>query len=208
MANAVAGLDAFKEVQTEEVIGEVKTMRVGIIGCGGIAVQHVNAYKRAPGVEIVAACDVIPGKAEKFLKANGIEGAKFNYKDHLEMLADKSLKLDAVSVCTYNRQHVPCAVAALRAGINVLLEKPLCVTMDEAWELYRTEKECGKVLSIGFQPRFNENMKDIKRIVKSGVLGQVYYIQTGGGRRHGIPYRNNIEENIQNMQRQNAIRID
>ena len=144
MANAVAGLDAFKEVQTEEVIGEVKTMRVGIIGCGGIAVQHVNAYKRAPGVEIVAACDVIPGKAEKFLKANGIEGAKFNYKDHLEMLADKSLKLDAVSVCTYNRQHVPCAVAALRAGINVLLEKPVTGNPEELYDIRRFNRAHGR----------------------------------------------------------------
>lgn len=195
MAKSVAGLDAFKEVQAEEVQGEVKLMRVGIIGCGGIANSHIMAYKRAPGVEIVAACDIIPGKAKKFLEKHEVVGAKCDYKDHTEMLADKSLKLDAVSICTYNRQHVPCAVAALKAGVNVLLEKPLCVTMDEAWELYKTEKECGKVLSIGFQPRFNENMKDIKRIVQSGILGNVYYVQTGGGRRHGIPYRNTKEEN-------------
>ncbi len=195
MKNSDAVLDAFKEAKCEEFQGEVRTMRVGIIGCGGIADSHITAYKRALGVEIVAACDLIPGKARTFLSKHGIEGAKCDYKDHTEMLADKDLGLDAVSVCTYNRQHVPCAVAALEAGINVLLEKPLCVTMDEAWELYKTEKKCGKILSIGFQPRFNENMKDIKRIVQSGVLGKIYYIQTGGGRRHGIPYRNTKEEN-------------
>jgi predicted dehydrogenase len=67
--------------------------------------------------------------------------------------------------------------------------------MDEAWELYKVVKETGLVLSVGFQPRFSENMKDIKRIVQSGVLGKIYYIQTGGGRRHGIPFRNSTAEN-------------
>ncbi len=186
MAKSKASLD---------VSGEVKTMRIGIIGCGGIADAHAEAYKRAPGTEVVALCDILPGKAKLFAERHGFTNAKYDYKDHIEMLSDKSLGLDAVSICTYNRQHVPCAVAALKAGVHVLLEKPLCVTMDEAWELYKVEKESGLVLSIGFQPRFNENMKDIKRIVQSGVLGNVYYVQTGGGRRHGIPYRNSTDEN-------------
>jgi len=103
------------------------------------------------------------------------------------MLADKSLKLDCVSICTYNRQHAPCAIHALDAGVNVLLEKPMCVTMEEAEEIIRAEKRSGKVLSIGFQPRFNKNMLRIKQIVESGELGDIYYIQTGGGRRRGIP---------------------
>ena len=103
------------------------------------------------------------------------------------MLADKSLKLDAVSVCTYNRTHAVCAIDSLNAGLNVLLEKPMCVTLDEAVEIVKAEKKSGKVLSIGFQPRLDENMKMIKKIVESGELGKIYYIQTGGGRRRGIP---------------------
>ena len=96
-------------------------------------------------------------------------------------------ELDAVSVCTYNRQHAEPAIYALNAGLHVLLEKPFTVTLDEAVEVMRAEKKSGKVLSIGFQPRLDENMKMIKRIVDSGVLGKIYYIQTGGGRRRGIP---------------------
>jgi predicted dehydrogenase len=69
----------------------------------------------------------------------------------------------------------------------VLLEKPFTVTLDEAVEVMRAEKESGKILSIGFQPRFDENMKMIRKIVQSGELGKVYYVQTGGGRRRGIP---------------------
>ena len=186
-------LDAFKNTTCEaSKINTDKKLRVAIIGCGGIARSHIKTYLRMPDVEVVAGCDLVPGRAAKFMADHDVTGAKTDYKDHLDMLNDKSLKLDCVSVCTYNRQHEPCAKAALERGINVLLEKPLCVTMEEAYDLYRTEKASGKVLSIGFQPRFDESMRDIVRIVKSGVLGKVYYIQTGGGRRRGIPIGNEM----------------
>lgn len=181
-------LDAFKENQDAgPVIDATKKVRVGIIGCGGIAHAHMSAYLKQPDVEFVAGCDLIPGRAEAFFKKFGVEGVKTNYKNHEEMLADKSLKLDAVSICTYNTQHAPCAIAALNAGVNVLLEKPFCVTTEEAVEIMKAEKKSGKVLTIGFQPRFDPNMKKVKQICESGVLGKIYYIQTGGGRRHGIP---------------------
>jgi len=107
------------------------------------------------------------------------------YRSHKELLDNE--ELDAVSVCTYNCTHAECAIYALEKGVHVLLEKPMCVTLDEAVAIVRAEKASGKVLSIGFQPRFDENMKMIKKIVQNGELGDVYYIQTGGGRRRGIP---------------------
>ena len=183
----MADLNAFEKNQDVAVIDTTKKMRVAIIGTGWIADAHIEAYKSQPDVEIVAGCDLIPGKAKAFFEKHGIEGVKTDYKDDVEMLADKSLQLDCVSVCTYNRQHAPCAIHALEAGINVLLEKPMCVTTEEAIEIIKAEKKSGKVLSIGFQPRFNPNMQTIKRIVESGELGDIYYIQTGGGRRRGIP---------------------
>ena len=79
------------------------------------------------------------------------------------------------------------AIYALENGIHVLLEKPFTVTLDEAIAVMKAEKKSGKILSIGFQPRLDENMKMIKKIVESGELGKIYYIQTGGGRRRGIP---------------------
>ena len=179
-------LDRFKDVGVETEIDTNKKVRVGIIGTGWIADAHMVSYLKQPDVEIVAAADLIEGKAEAFCKKHGVE-AKC-YRSHKEMLDDESLKLDAVSVCTYNRTHAECAIYALNKGVNVLLEKPMCVTTEEAVEIMRAEKASGKVLSIGFQPRLDENMKMIKKIVQSGVLGQVYYIQTGGGRRRGIPH--------------------
>ena len=86
----------------------------------------------------MAVADIIPGKAEAFLKKHGVEGVKFDYKSGYEMVNDKSLGLDAVSICTYNRQHAPCAIEAMEAGLHVLLEKPFTVTLDEAIEVMKT----------------------------------------------------------------------
>ncbi|MDR1000142.1 MAG: Gfo/Idh/MocA family oxidoreductase [Clostridiales bacterium] len=168
----------------DDIIDTSKKLRVGIIGTGWIAGSHIIEYKKMPDVEIIAGADLIPGKAEAFFKANGIEGARC-YPSHKELLDNEDL--DAVSVCTYNAQHAPCAIYALEKGVNVLLEKPMCVTIEEAAEIVKAEKASGKVLSIGFQPRFDANMKLIKQICESGTLGKIYYIQTGGGRRRGIP---------------------
>ena len=98
------------------------------------------------------------------------------------MIDDESLRLDAVSVCTYNRQHKDPTIYALEHGIHVMLEKPFSVTLDEAVEMMRAEKKSGKILSIGFQPRMDANMQMIKKIVQSGELGDIYYIQTGAER--------------------------
>ena len=181
-------LDAFKENQEIKEIDTDKKVRIGFIGCGWIAGSHIKAMLKQPDVEIVAGCDLIPGKAKAFFENYGVENVKTDYASHKEMLADKSLKLDAVTICTYNRQHAQPAIDSLNAGLHVLLEKPFTVTLDEAVEVMRAEKASGKILSIGFQPRMDANMKMIKKIVDSGALGQIYYIQTGGGRRRGIPF--------------------
>ena len=179
-------LDAFKDVtKGEAVVDRSKKLRVGIVGTGWIAEAHIQKYKEMKDVEIVAGCDIIPGKAEKFFKTWGIEGVHC-YENDLEMYAKENL--DAVSVCTYNATHAECAINALNNGVNVLLEKPMCVTTEEAVEIMRAEKKSGKILSIGFQPRFDNDMKLVKEVVQSGVLGKIYYIQTGGGRRQGIPF--------------------
>ena len=183
---SMEGLNTFTSQEVEKVEAG-KKMRIGFIGTGWIADAHIKAYLAQPDVEIVAGCDLIPGKAAAFFAKHGVEGVKTDYANDEEMLADKSLELDAVSICTYNRQHAPCAIHALKAGVHVLLEKPFTVTTEEAVEVMRAEKESGKVLSIGFQPRLDANMQMIKKIVESGKLGKIYYIQTGGGRRRGIP---------------------
>lgn len=181
----VAGLDAFQTNQETEVIDASKKVKIAIIGTGWIAESHIASYKKMDDVEIVALADIVPGKAEEFAKKFEIENCRI-YNSDKELL-DNEKDLDGVSICTYNCQHAPCAIHALNAGVNVMLEKPFTVTLDEAIEVMKAEKASGKILTIGFQPRMSENMKMIKKIVESGELGKVYYLQAGGGRRRGIP---------------------
>ena len=135
------GLDDYKNnTMAKKEIDASKKLRIGIIGCGWIAGSHMKSYLAQPDVEIVAGADLIPGKAEAFFKQYGVEGVKTDYASHKEMLDDESLKLDAVSVCTYNRQHAEPTIYALKKGVNVLLEKPFTVTLDEAVECMKAEK--------------------------------------------------------------------
>ena len=182
---SIAGLDAFKSNQETEVIDTSKKVKIAIIGTGWIAEAHIAKYKKMADVEIVALADIVPGKAAEFAKKFEIENCRI-YESDKELL-DNEKELDGVSICTYNCQHAPCAIHALNAGVNVMLEKPFTVTLDEAIEVMKAEKASGKILTIGFQPRMSENMKMIKKIVESGELGKVYYLQAGGGRRRGIP---------------------
>ncbi len=165
-------------------------LRIGIIGTGGIAHAHANAYKTFDDVEIVAGADIIPGKARAFLDEFGwTDATAYESCDELCKRDD----IDAVSICSYNSQHAVCAIAALESGKHVLLEKPMCVTLEEGLAIMRAEKKSGKILTIGFQPRYNNNCRKIKRIVESGELGKVYYVQIGGSRRRGIPGRTFID---------------
>ncbi len=177
-------LNDFSTNMTEKTeIKSDRKLRIGIVGTGGIANSHIKSYLAQEDAVVVAGADIVPGKAEEFFARYEVEAECF--EDYKEMI--DTMNLDAVSICTYNTTHAECTIYALEHGVNVLLEKPMTVTLDEAIEIRRAEKKSGKVLSIGFQPRMDANMQMIKKIVQSGELGRVFYVQTGGGRRHGIP---------------------
>ena len=173
------------------VVAPERVLKFGIIGTGWIAESHVECLQKMPDAKIVAAADFIPGKAETFMREHGVSDVRC-YASHKEMLEKEDL--DAVCVCTYNTTHAECTICALENGVHVILEKPMAVTIEEAVDIIRAEKKSGKLLSIGFQPRMDDNMKKIKEIVESGELGKIYYIQTGGGRRRGIPNSTFIEK--------------
>jgi predicted dehydrogenase len=160
-----------------------KNLRIGIIGSGGIARAHAAAYRKLPFVEVVAVADVVPGKAGQFVEAEQLAGAAA-YDGHQKLLEQE---LDGVSICTPNVSHHATTVDALRAGKQVLLEKPMSVTFAEALEMTQVARDTGNMLTIGFQPRYDPNMKLLQDIVQSGRLGKVYYAETGGGRRRGMP---------------------
>ena len=185
-------LSQFTQAKAEAAIDTTRKLKVGIIGTGWIAEAHIKEYNEMPDVEVVAMADLIPGKAEKFKETWNVPGDVRFYPSHKEMLDNE--ELDAVSVCTYNATHAECTIYALEKGVNVLLEKPMTVTLEEAAAICKAEKKSGKIVSVGFQPRLDANMQMIKKIVESGELGEIYYIQTGGGRRRGIPNSTFIEK--------------
>ena len=160
------------------------TTRIGIIGSGGIAKAHARAYKEIEGVEVVAVSDVVEGKAGAFIDELELRGATA-FTDHLQALSES--RLDGVSVCTPNIAHHRVSVDSLNAGVHVLTEKPMAVTLDQAVEMEQTARRTGKILTIGFQPRYDPNMVMLKDLIQSGVLGRIYYVETGGGRRRGMP---------------------
>ena len=184
-------LSQFTQTKADDEKKAGRRLKVGIIGTGGIARAHMERYIQMDDVDIVALADLVPGKAAQFAERFGLKDARL-YPSHKELL-DAEI-LDAVSVCTYNTTHAECTIYALEKGVNVLLEKPMCVTTEEAAAICRAEKKSGKILSIGFQPRFDDNMKMVKQIVQSGELGEIYYVQTGGGRRRGVPNSTFIEK--------------
>lgn len=160
-----------------------REVRIGIIGSGGIAGAHAEQYRKVPGAKVVAVADVIPGRAEAFIQRYGFEGAR-PYTDAREMLKDD---IEGVSVCTFNAAHYEPTMLALTAGKHVLLEKPMAVSLQQGVEMVRAARDAGRMLTIGFQQRYEPRVQTAKRIADSGALGRIYYAETGGGRRKGIP---------------------
>jgi len=160
-----------------------ETVRVGIIGTGSIAeYAHMPGYRSVPGVEVVAACDVVPGKAALFAEKWGIPRA---YDGHRAML--EAEELDAVSVCTPNCAHKETSIDALNAGVHVLCEKPMAMNLAEAKEMAATARRTGKVLQIGLHWRFTSEAQALKRYADAGDLGDIYYGEATYWRRRGIP---------------------
>ena len=159
-----------------------KILKVAIIGCGGIARSHAEAYNNHPNVKLVACCDLLEDKARAFAEKYEI-GAY--YTDYRELFEKEDL--DAVSITTWNSAHKPIAIDALRAGLNVLCEKPMALNTAEALEMERAANETGKLLQIGFVRRFESTSEVIRNFYTGGTLGDVYYAKAQYLRRNGCP---------------------
>jgi len=160
----------------------MKTVRVGIIGTGNISEAHIDGYKRLEGIEIVAACDLDPEKLAKYAEYHGIPNT---FTDYHEMLA--SAGLDAVSVCSWTREHAPASIAALRAGMHVLCEKPLAMTVGEAEEMEQEAQKAGRILSVGLCMRFERKAEALRDLIAAGRLGKIYLAKAVCLRRAGAP---------------------
>jgi predicted dehydrogenase len=159
-------------------------VRIGIIGCGGIANgKHMPSLKKIPQVEMVAFCDLIPERAKEAAEKYGVPGAKV-FTDYKELLA---LDLDVVHVLTPNSSHAPITVAALESGKHVMCEKPMAINTAEAKNMLEAAKRTGKKLTIGYQNRFRPDSLYLKQCCENGDLGSVYYARALAIRRRAVP---------------------
>lgn len=161
-------------------------LRVAVIGCGGIANQkHLPALKsQADKCEIVAFCDTIVERTKKAAKEYGAPDAKV-YEDYNELLKDETI--DVVHVCTPNVSHCPITVAAFAAGKNVMCEKPMAATTEDAQKMMDAWKASGKKFTIGYQNRFRTDSQTLKRACDEGKLGEVYFAKAHAIRRRAVP---------------------
>jgi UDP-N-acetylglucosamine 3-dehydrogenase len=151
-------------------------VRVAIIGCGSITkYRHAPEYAYNEHVEIVAFCDPVRERAEIMAEEYGGRV----YTDYLELF--DSEELDAVSVCTPNLYHAPISIAAARAGLHVLCEKPMAASEADALRMITAAKDNGVILMIGHNQRLMPAHVKAKEILKEGDLGRVLTFHTTFG---------------------------
>ena len=161
----------------------MEKIKIGIIGVGSIAESHIAGYLKLEDCELYAFCDI----NEARLKAKGEKhGVTRLFTDKDEMLA-ACPELDAVSVCTWNCAHAECSIAALKAGKNVLCEKPMAMNAKEAEEMKKAADESGKLLMIGFVRRYGNDANTVMDFVNAGTFGEFYYGKATYLRRAGAP---------------------
>jgi len=163
----------------------MRDVNVGIIGCGGIANgKHLPSLKALDNVKMIAFCDIIPERAEEAKKNYGTPDAQV-FTDYRDLLAISDIEV--VHVLTPNVAHAEISIAALKAGKHVMCEKPMAHTAKDARAMVEAAKESGKFLTIGYQTRSTKEYQYAHNLVKSGALGEIYYVKAPSIRRRGTP---------------------
>ena len=161
----------------------MKKWKIAVIGVGGISEMHIACYLRNPDVELYAFCDINEKRLHEMGEKYGISRL---YTDKDEMLRALP-EIDAVSVCTWNSAHAPCAIAALNAGKHVLCEKPMATCAAEAQEMLDAAKKAGKLLMVGFVRRYERGSTLLRQLVSQDFFGELYYAKATYLRRNGNP---------------------
>lgn len=157
-------------------------IKVGVIGVGNISECHIGAYRQNPDVELVAFCDINEQRLAHMAEKYGIEKTFTDVRDLVALP-----EIDAVSVCTWNSAHAPCAIAALEAGKHVLCEKPMATSAAEARAMQAAAEKAGKLLMIGFVRRFGNDCAVLQDFIDHGDIGDMYYAKATYLRRNGNP---------------------
>ncbi|WP_194543926.1 Gfo/Idh/MocA family protein [Paenibacillus sp. JZ16] len=160
----------------------MKSINVGVIGTGSISAMHLQSYEKHANTNLLAVCDLNEERAQRAAEKYG---ATKVYTDYNELLADP--EIDAVSICTWNNTHAEISIAALNAGKHVLVEKPLCRTVEEALQVQEAVKSSGKLLQVGFVRRYDPNAQMLREFADKGEFGDIYFAKASSVRRLGNP---------------------
>ena len=146
-------------------------MRYGLIGCGRISVNHIAAAQEN-GLEIAAVCDVVEDHMDEIIKAFHLEGVK-KYTDYREMIAAE--KLDLAGICTESGTHAKIALDCIDAGINLIIEKPITLSLQDADEIIARSEAKGVKVCACHQNRFNKSIQKIREAVEEGRFGHLFH---------------------------------
>jgi len=148
------------------------TIRIGIIGTGGMAHAHGNAFRTIRGCAITACCDVDGAKAAAFAEQFRIPRV---YTDYRRLLADA--EIDAISTPSPDPLHAPVSIAAVEAGKHVLCEKPLATSYAEAQRMVTAARRGGVINMVNLSYRDAPAIQKAAKIIRSGRLGEVRHVQ-------------------------------
>ena len=158
-------------------------IRIGIIGCGQIAQQHLKTYANIPEAEVVACADIKPEAADTSAKTYGIPNVYYTAQEML-----KRDDLDAVDVCLHNNLHMPAVKLVLESGRHCYCEKPMAGAYADAITMLERARQSGKMLHIQLAGLYSTEVMATKELIQNGVLGEVYFARVTGHRRRGRPY--------------------
>ncbi len=162
-----------------------KKLRVGIIGCGGIANgKHMPSLAKINEVEMVAFCDIIEEKAKTASDKYG-KGDTVICTDYKKIVEDPTI--DVVHVCTPNKEHADITIDCLKSGKHVMCEKPMAKTAADAKRMYDAYLKYNKKLTIGYQGRYRAESQYLKQLCQAGELGEIYYAKAHAVRRRAVP---------------------
>ena len=151
----------------------MKRLRFGVTGLGMMGDIYARVLADLPEAELVALCDIMPGKAAEMARKLGVSG--YAGTDFAEMLRQHP-DLDGVAVTTPDADHVGPVLAALDAGMHVCVEKPLATTVADGQRMAERARRAGRILMVGHTLRFQPQFIAMREAVVRGEIGQVLHI--------------------------------
>ena len=146
-------------------------MKFALIGCGRIAVNHIKAVANN-GLEMVAICDIVPEQIDVLFEKTGYTKDVLRYSDYKVMLAEHP-EIELVAVATDSGVHAEITLYCIDHGVNVIVEKPMAMSMTDADEIVKRSQETGVVVSVCHQNRFNIAIQEMRHALEAGRFGKL-----------------------------------